>query len=104
MNEFINYIIHAPETLTALQKLGIAYVIFFIIGYIFQRRVRVIILAIYAITFFLYSLDLTIRKTDVVNATPKQAKTNIEKQSIEKEKKEEVKNVSNNPNIKIEVR
>lgn len=104
MNDFINYIIHAPETLTALQKLGIAYVIFFIIGYIFQRKVRIIILVAYSITFLLYSLDWTMRKTDVVNVAPKQTKTNIEKPNIEKPKKEEIKNVSNNPNIKIEVR
>lgn len=104
MDEFINYIIHAPETLTALQKIGIAYIILFILSYIFQKKLRLMVFIIYAVTIFLYTLDLTIRKTDVVNATPKQAKTNTEKQSIEKPKKEEVKNVSNNPNIKIEVR
>ncbi|WP_041962221.1 hypothetical protein [Sulfurospirillum cavolei] len=108
MNEFIEYIIHTPETLTALQKIGIAYIIFFILSYIFQKKMRLIVFILYAVTFFLYSLDWTIRKTDIVNNTPittkkettKKETTTIEPKTI---KKEEQKNISSNPNIKIEM-
>jgi len=106
MNEFVNYIIHAPETLTALQKIGIAYIVLIILSYVFHKKLRLIVFIVYATTVFLYSLDWTIRKTDVINmkkSTP--ITTEKEPKKIEPKilQKEEVKNVSKNPNIKIEI-
>ena len=106
MNDFINYIIHAPETLTALQKIGIAYIVLVILSYVFHKKLRLVVFIIYATTLFLYSLDWTIRESGVVNVTKKapvitvQEPTKIEKKTLQKEK---TKNVSKNPNIKIEM-
>lgn len=101
-----NQIINSPNFKNAAIIFIGSFTVLSLISYILKRQIKPLNISIYGIIFIIgYSLFYTPNQTTLEPKKPQEAIIKkIESKKIEEIKKEEVKNISNNPNIKIEVR
>jgi len=99
-----NQIINSPNFKNAAMIFIGSFIVLSLISHIIKRQIKPINISIYGIIFIIgYTLYATPKEIKTEPIKPNIAMQKVEPKKVIEVKKEEVKNVSNNPNIKIEM-
>ena len=101
-----NQIINSPNFKNAAIIFIGSFIVISLISYILKRQIKPLNISIYGIIFIIgYSLFYTPIEEKIEEKKPQDTIIKkVENKKVQEVKKEETKNISNNPNIKIEVR